>query len=306
MQVGYFKTAWNDIKNSEGWFGKILLLALIAFIPVFGAIVVAGYLYGWARDIAWGIHGPMPKRIFGNEDGKLYSRGFFVLVIGFVLALVPWAVELVWMFVTGFSSLMFGGAFGSGHFSGGVFMFSGLLSLAFVALTIAAAFMAMLFQWVGAMRMSVYGRLSAGFQFGKMWAMIRHDFAGLMRIFGMTVLLAIILSVVLYAVFFAGIFFSVFIGIAVTGGNVQAEYLDGNVLGLILAFGGVAVVGMLVVGYVAVAISIWIEALTVRALGYWTRQFDVPAWRGQDDPMPFELQAAAARRVEPTYRPPQQ
>lgn len=303
MQAGYFKTAWNDIKNSEGWFGKILLLALIAFIPVFGAIVVAGYLYGWARDIAWGIHGPMPQRIFGNEDGKLYSRGFFVLVIGFVLALLPWVIELVWMFVTGFSSLMFGGVFDSRYFGGGMFMFSGLLSLAFMVLAIAAAFVAMLFQWVGSMRMSVYGRLSAGFQFGKMWAMIRHDFAGLMRIFAMTVLLAIILSVVLYAVFFAGIFFAVFIGIAVTGGNVQADYLDGNVLGLILAFGGIAVVGMLVVSYVAVAAAIWIEALTVRALGYWTRQFDVPAWRGQDDPMPFELQAAAARQAEQTYRP---
>ena len=26
--------------------------------------------------------------------------------------------------------------------------------------------------------------------------------------------------------------------------------------------------------------------------GYWTRQPEVPAWRGQDDPMPFEIEAA--------------
>ncbi len=30
------------------------------------------------------------------------------------------------------------------------------------------------------------------------------------------------------------------------------------------------------------------NALVFRALGYWTRQFDVSLWNGQDDPMPFE------------------
>ena len=34
-------------------------------------------------------------------------------------------------------------------------------------------------------------------------------------------------------------------------------------------------------------------AMITRALGYWTQQFNVPAWRGQDDPMPFELACAA-------------
>ena len=30
-------------------------------------------------------------------------------------------------------------------------------------------------------------------------------------------------------------------------------------------------------------------ALLTRAIGYWTSQFDVANWKGQDDPMPFEL-----------------
>ena len=66
MQAGYFTTAWQDIRNTPGWIGKLLLLALLMFIPVFGWIVAAGYLLGWARDIAWGVHGPMPARIFGK------------------------------------------------------------------------------------------------------------------------------------------------------------------------------------------------------------------------------------------------
>ena len=76
MQTGYFNAAWQDIKNSPGWFGKLVLLSLLSLIPIFGWLVVLGYLYGWARDIAWNVHGPLPKRIFGNEDGKLYSRGW--------------------------------------------------------------------------------------------------------------------------------------------------------------------------------------------------------------------------------------
>ena len=304
MQAGYFKTAWSDVKNSGGWFGKILLLSLVAFIPVFGAIAIAGYLYGWARDIAWGIHGPMPKHIFGNEDGKLYSRGFFVLVIGFVFALLPWAIELVWAFVMGFGSLTFGYSYGG--YSGGTFLFGGLMTLVFTALTVATAFAAMLFQWVGSMRMSIYGRLSAGFQFSKMWAMIRHDFGGLMRIFGMCILLSVIVSVVISVLFTIVIFVTVLIGIAATGGNLRADHFDGTVIGWIIAFGGLAIVGSLLVSYIAIAASMFIATLVVRALGYWTRQFDVPAWRGQDDPMPFELHAAAARQAQPPYQHPGQ
>ena len=69
MQAGYFNAAWHDIKNSPGWFGKLLVLGLVSLVPIFGWIVVAGYLYGWARDIAWGVHAPLPAHVFGNEGG---------------------------------------------------------------------------------------------------------------------------------------------------------------------------------------------------------------------------------------------
>ena len=40
MQTGYFSAAWNDVKSSQGWLGKMFLLGLIAFIPVFGPVVL--------------------------------------------------------------------------------------------------------------------------------------------------------------------------------------------------------------------------------------------------------------------------
>ena len=121
----------------------------------------------------------MPKHIFGNEGtAKLYSRGFFAMVIGFVFMLAPWVLEAVW------------GGHGPGTaWSGGRHRrrvsFVGLSTMVFSLLIIAAAFSRRCFCWVGSMRMSIYGRLAAGFQFGKIWAMIRHDFGGLLRILGM-------------------------------------------------------------------------------------------------------------------------
>ena len=47
MQTGYFNAAWQDIKNTPGWFGKLILLSLLSFVPIFGWLVVLGYLYGW-------------------------------------------------------------------------------------------------------------------------------------------------------------------------------------------------------------------------------------------------------------------
>lgn len=308
MQTGYFNAAWQDIKNSPGWFGKLVLLSLVALIPVFGWLVVLGYLYGWARDIAWNVHSPLPARIFGNEDGKLYSRGFFALVIGFVCLLAPWILEAVWAVVTGVGASWSG----RGH-AGGVLVFVGLSSTIFSLVIMAAAFFATLFSWVGSMRMSVYGRLSAGFQFGKIWAMIRRDFNGLLRIVGMAILLSIGVGIIVWvavmAIALIGTAFGLAVGIPFAHTNSSAV-LAAAVPGLIVLI----VVLAVVCGAVSMAAAVFVEMMVVRALGYWTRQFDVASWRGQDDPMPFEFAGAPGGQapmqqpphVPPTGQPPMQ
>lgn len=306
MQTGYFNAAWQDIKNSPGWFGKLVLLSLISLIPIFGWIVVLGYLYGWARDIAWNVHTPLPKHIFGNEDGKLYSRGFFALVIGFVFMLAPWVLEMVWGVVTGM------GASWWGHgWHGGLFLSMGLSSSLFSLLILAAFFFATLFSWVGSMRMSVYGRLGAGFQLSKLWAMARQDFGGLLRILGMSILLTIVISFILSVLMFVVVLVGLLVGFMVTGGNLnlQATHPTSAIWGMIFATGGVVIVLLIIYGIIAMATSVFIEAMVVRALGYWTRQFDVPQWRGQDDPMPFEFAQPPTQQppyVPPTGQPPMQ
>ena len=167
--------------------------------------------------------------------------------------------------------------------------------MVFFALSIAAYLFTAFFTWVGSMRMSIYGRLSAGFQFGKIWSMLRHDFAGMLRILGMAVLMAIATTVVVTILIVVVVFLCMAIGFAVTGGNlnINSSRFDAAIVGMVFGVGGVAIVLSLLAGFASMVVAVFFTAMITRALGYWTQQFNVPAWRGQDDPMPFELAGAA-------------
>lgn len=276
MEKGYFSAAWGDITKSPGWFSKILRMGLLCFIPIFGVLVVYGYLYGWARDIAWNVHRPMPEKIFGNEDGNLYKRGFFILVIGFVFSLIPGAFSFLTSMVTGVSFL--GAATASSAPLGvGSLLMALVFSLAGLVLTFAVVF----FYWVGAMRCALYGTLSSGFQFGKIWAMLRYDFTGLLRIFGMSLICGAVVGIAAFIIIGLSVTLSVIFGVALIQNETQAVIFAVIILLLIL-----------ILCVVSSFISVLITALISRALGYWTRQFQVNLWGGQEDPMPFELEQA--------------
>ncbi len=289
MESGYFKTCWNDIKETPGWFAKILLLGLVFLIPIFGQVVVLGYSYGWAREIAWNMKTPMPARIFANEDGRLFSRGFFVLVIAFVCSLVPSIIEAVWDAMAGrglntASEMMLGS---------GV---HGVLPDLLLYLLIAAlSVFALFFAWVGSMRSTIYCRLAPGFQVTRAWSMMRHDSRGLVRLLGMYVVLSIAAyAVVLVITLIIGLLFggaALGVGLSEIGWGYTGSLNDlansGNVALVVLCVLGTIFFALLLV-YAVSCMAAFIIVIQSRALGYWTRQFDVPAWGGQDDPMPFE------------------
>lgn len=308
MRIKYFQTAWNDLTKSEGWLRKMMLLALITMIPIFGAIVVMGYLYGWARDIAWGVRNPLPARIFANEDGKLYRRGFFIFVIGIVAGVLPY---IVFTFAEGSmgvgwagllaSSVNFGysphgsfSSFGGPAVSAGSLTTGMLLYLLGMVLTLGICF----FRWAASMRVSIYDNLSSGFQVGKLWSMLRADGSGILRIFGMVILANIVAGFVLFLIFmllmlvFVAMFAGTFISM-VDGGSAAGNV--GAVISALLVGG----LFFTIWAYAAVVCSMIVEALTARALGYWVGQFDVPHWGGQNDPAPFENPAREVRPQQP-------
>ena len=295
MQIKYYQTAWNDIKNSKGWFGKLCLLALVGLIPIFGQIVIFGYLYGWARDVAWGVHEPMPAKIFGNEDGKLYRRGWFIFVLVFVFSLVP-------AIISGVGSSMQQAGYYSALYDtsskleptvaiGGIIYLIGILAALFVSIL----------AWIGSMRISIYDRLSAGFQLGSIWKMFRKDTGGVMRIFGMNLLVGLILGIILSIIITIMVVAFIFIiAAAMAGMGYTPESLqymsDEQVTSFVLQLMGPAGLAGFLFLIVAVFLgnlaSTFVEMLVARAMGYWTWQFDVPQWRGQNEPMPFEYAQA--------------
>ena len=66
----------GDVTKSPGWASVVLRLGLLCLIPIFGVVVMYGYLFSWARDIAWNVHRPLPRKIFANEDGSSISVAF--------------------------------------------------------------------------------------------------------------------------------------------------------------------------------------------------------------------------------------
>lgn len=272
MEKGYFAAAWGDVTKSPGWASVVLRLGLLCLIPIFGIVVMYGYLFSWARDIAWNVHRPLPRKIFASEDGSLYRRGFFIFVVALVFSLVP---ELVNLFIGMSAGFSFGGTALYGSYVPA--LFGSMIWLAGNSASAALSFLAALFFWVGAMRVSLYGTLSSGFQVQKIWAMMKHDFIGLLRIVGMAILIAVAIafSAMVLALFFA-LICSGLIWLMSSGSSTSM------VAAALIVLLGAAFLALLLFAYVLQ------NALVFRALGYWTRQFDVSLWNGQDDPMPFE------------------
>lgn len=317
MQQGYYARAWNDIKNSPGWFGKLCLLALLDFIPIFGPIVAYGYLGGWARDIAWGVKSPLPAHIFGNEDGKLYRRGWFVFAALFIYSAIAWALSSLLMGLAGAAAGGAAGAYANGRMMPGAT--AGFDALGFVmgvlafVVTIAVVFFAL----AGTARSVIYDRFSPAFQIPVLWKMVKRDASGIVRILLMALLVGLVIGIVVFCAVFVVICLSIFVGIA-TGGpafmNMMSSSYDDLAYGYGYGYGygagdaaflaflqsilpalGMGAFLFVAVCYFAVVGQMFVVALVFRAMGYWTQDFEVAKWGGPHDPLPFEIEQAQAQ-----------
>ncbi len=317
MNGKYYRTSMDDIKSSEGWFKKMLLLGLIYLIPIFGQIVVSGYAYEWAHKAAWGVKTPMPKKIFGRPNSKMFRWGWFALVISFVMMLIPNVVSSIGGFIGGLT----GGANAASMYNYGSYYSSiqstalassgitGIFSLIAFVLMLAAVF----FIWVGTMRMTMYDRLGPGFQFNKVWKMMTHDFGGLMRVFAMSILFSFIGAIIFVVVFAIVVMVFGFGAFLTAGSSYQNGSMDESQIALlVLALIGSLLPLILIISYVYSVYTVFVEMLTTRAVGYWTRQFDVANWGKDTDQLPFERVAtysaaptAPVAQPQPTAQPQQ-
>ncbi len=283
MQQGYLARSWAAVTSTPHWMGKISVLALVSLIPIFGQIVVAGYLWGWARDAAWGVDAPMPEHVFGNEDGHLYGRGFFAFAISIIASFIPSAVSWLAAGAFGLSTLVASDAVGQLPAIAG-FGLVGALALG-VAIFVLSVIIVPI-SWVATMRMSVYTTFSSAFSLPRIWAMVRRDPVGLVKIFAMDILLSVGVSFVLGAIFVLIFILGIFLMAAMA---VPFADASSAAMAFVLMGAGFVVLAVLVGTAFASAFGfVLVQALVVRAVGYWTARFDVALWRGQSDPLPCE------------------
>lgn len=308
MQIKYFQTAWTDVKNSPGWFKNVLKLGLLDMIPILGTIVQNGFLYGWAREAAWNVRNPLPRTIFGNNDTRLWARGGLIFVFMFVLGLIPGIISTFSDMLTnsGYFALLAGGSYYGSvpPVSGGAMALGFLLSLVSLALYVLVEFIG----WAGSMRISIYDSLSAGFNIKNDWSMLKRDTNGIVRIFAMNLLFGLIFGLIFGLVFFI-VCFTFLMSILVPVINASSGTMsDSEIMTAIASAGAGFLVFMLVFTlliYALMCVSVWLQMITTRALGYWTSQFNVPSWGPQDAPLPGGYAPTGAWQQPNQYQQPQ-
>ena len=287
QQPRYFYDSWHDITSSPGWFVTIMKLALVLLIPIFGAIVVYGYLYTWARERAWGINQPMPRRIFENKDGKLYSRGGLIFIISLIVAAITSFILNVDMLasVTRISQML---AYSPQSLSDPNVLFN-MLPLYLVPHSslfgMVVSVILTIVGWVMSMRVAIYDSFNAGFRLDKVWKMLTHNILGILKVWLMSIIVTVVVTIVGLVIAGLIVIIPMAACFAMSGATVNAAVAA---ILLIIPL-------LLLAVYVAMVLSSIETALVIRALGYWTETFNVPEWGSYADPLPFEKDEAAQR-----------
>lgn len=260
----YFGRAWAMLTQEKGWWKPVLLCALGALVPIVGPLAVLGYGLEWSRRVAWGSTEGPSRQV---KIGGLIKSGWrgFVVVAG-------------WSIVAGVVGTIVGNLPWIGDFLGSVWwIFSLFLNVAFLA---------------AAARATIYQNFKAGYRAKTLWQMVSRDPWGLVKIFVINLVAGLIVGVVSIMVFMPALFGS--IGFIVD----LADYMNGyyyymteaeemrlalEVLGFFVQQFAPAFFATLLVSLVA---GSFVGLLINCGIGLWLRQFDVPAWGKDEDPLP--------------------
>ena len=262
--IAYLKQAMADIVHTPKWFGILLLLGIVGCIPIFGAVVMYGFLLRWAREAAWRIELPMRSRVFDNSDGVLYAFGWRAFGLALLYALIPGIVSAVLMSGQ-VAAQMASGALAGSAFGGSTALAADVtLDLPGQIITLAVEWLIVPIIWVGMMRMALYRDISAGLQIGKIFQMIRRDAGGLVPAW-------IVFCVLNTAVSFAA-------SMVTNSAWLMAADPSAQALGMSML--------LLLAAYALQVASVFLMAIALRTAGRWTAQFEVAQWGPKEAPLP--------------------
>lgn len=260
----YFSRSFAMLTQEKGWWKPVALCALAYLVPIVGPLAVMGYGVEWARRVSWGSTEAPSRHV---KVGDLLASGWrwFVVVIGWTLAGV-----IIGQFLPEIPLV--------GDFLGTVWD----IVLIFVDVVFLAA----------AVRATIYQSFKAGYRVKTLWAMISKDPWGLMRIWLIEFVISAIEKVVALIVLLPSLLSTIPYFIRLF------EYIDGyyyyiddysamsilfDALGYLVGQIGGAVIAVIVL---ALAVKSFSSLLTCGCVGLWMRQFDVPSWGRDEDPLP--------------------
>lgn len=256
---GCIGCAWDDIKQSNGWIGRTLLLGLINLVPILNW-VVNGYCMRWARQLSMGRIESMPKQIFGN---RCFVNGAFYFVLSLVISLIA-------------------------GIAGGIV---GLVPLLGWLAAIAISVFLCMFLNAATMRTAIADRLGAGFDVSTVWNALKKNPGSLLCI---TIVPGIIIGIIVSIV---ALIILAIAGVAMSGNIydliMMSSYYDsyapydyysyghhgyGDASGLSALMAMMGIVGAmapaLLLIYIITCFATAFQTLLVyRAMGHWTARY---------------------------------
>lgn len=239
---GCVSAALADIRATDSWLKKMLLLGLIGCVPILN-FVVYGYAFNWSREVPFGGRTQMPKSIV---NGKNFEIGFYAFLISLVFGLVS--------------------AIASG--------IVGIVPLVGWLAAVAIAFFAEMFGALCSMRMAITQQLGEGFKLGDAWNMLKRNWTSLLCAVIVPGLIAALVVAVL------GLVLSLIFGLAMIAPASAAYAVGSSSTALAALVGSLGVVGVLAfVVYIVLCVGIGMMACVVsyRAVGHWVGRY-APEW----------------------------
>ncbi len=158
------------------WVTKILLGALIGIVPILN-FATAGYAVQVVRNIRDDQPPPLPE--WSNNLGKFFSEGLKLFVIGILYSIPVWILSLITIPL--FSSD-----------SSAAVVFGVLIGL------VEFVFALLLIFWMQGVIVNFAnkGTIGSGFEFGKIWAIIRQNMGRMLVTVGVAILAGILVGLV--------------------------------------------------------------------------------------------------------------
>ncbi|MEC4176963.1 hypothetical protein VJ918_10430 [Adlercreutzia sp. R21] len=251
---GCIGAAWEDIKTTPGYVGKLLVLGLIMCVPILN-FVVAGYLLHWSREVPFGGKTPMPAKYV---TGKNFEFGFYAFVIALAVGIVTGVIGMV----LGFIPLLGG--------------------LAYLAVMVAGTVAINVMQ----MRMIMGYTIGDGFNVKDVWNMAKRNWGQLLLV---TLVPNIVAGLIVGVVTMVITLFAVLVAVGGAAPSmVVASASDPSFAEVMAIVGAIAVptlIAVLIVYVLACFVEAAAQAVTVRGLGHWVARY-APEWTALSVPVP--------------------